>query len=116
MAATNLISMARRHVLGDLYARCEAIKRVPVYLIVADQKRELLGHADESLGPYADALSFHIADDFCKRLSSGQYTYSFDYDYVGQAKPGINRRIRIKSITLNARKGYPKPEPKRAVS
>jgi hypothetical protein len=111
------LSMARRHVLGDdLYARCESIKQVPVYLAVVDDKPELLGHADEALGPYADAFSFHLADDFCKRLSSGQYTYSFEYDYVGPSKPGVRRRIRLRSITLNARKGYPKPVPKSAVT
>jgi len=104
--------MTRRHVLGDIYAQCDAIETVPVYLAVIDKKPELVGHADESLGPFADAFSFHIGDDFCKRLSSGQYTYSFDYVYVGASKPGLRRRIRLKSIILNARKGYPKPVPK----
>lgn len=108
--------MARRHVLGDLYGRCDSIKKVPVYLGAVDKKPELLGYADESLGQYADAFSFHIADDMCKKLSAGQFTYSFDYDLTGPASGGVRRRIRLNSITLNARKGYPKPEPKVAAA
>lgn len=104
--------MTRRHVLGDIYAQCDAIVSVPVYVANIDEKPERIGHVDEALGQFADAFSFHMADDYCKRLSSGQYTYSFEYDYVGRSMPGIRRRIKIKSITLNARKGYPKPEPK----
>ena len=110
------LSMTRRHVLGDLYARCDSIKKVPVYLCDVDKKPELLGYADESLGQYADAFSFHISDDFCKKLSAGQFTYSFDYDLLGPASAGVRRRIRLKSINLNARKGYPRPAPKGAVA
>jgi hypothetical protein len=105
--------MARRHVLGTLHARCEAISEtVPVYLAVTDGEPELIGHVDESHGRFADAMSFHLADDVCKKLSAGHYTYSFEYDHAGEAQPGAQARIVLRSITLNARKGYPKPEPR----
>jgi hypothetical protein len=102
------LSLSRRHVLGDLYPRCEAINEsVPVYL--AGEERELLGHVDQALGHYADAFSFHLADDVCKKLSAGQFTYSFDYDYADPASKGSRGRIKLMAITLNARKTYQKP-------
>ena len=30
-------------------------------------------------GKYADAFTFHLSEDVCKRLAGGQFTYSFDY-------------------------------------
>src|SRR5204863_9651272 len=107
------LSLSRRHVLGDLYSRCDALSEsVPVYL--AGLEPELLGHADEALGHYADAISFHLADDICKRLSSGQYTYSFDFQFSDPAKHDRRSRVTLTSITLNARKGYEKPVSKSA--
>jgi hypothetical protein len=107
------LSISRRHVLGDLYGRCDPIDgNIPVYL--AGSEPELLGHADEVLGHYADAFSFHLADDICKRLSSGQYTYSFDYELIEPKKTGVSGRLNIRAITLTARKGYEKPIPRRA--
>ncbi len=106
------LSLSRRHVLGDLYGRCDPIvENVPVYLDGAE--RELLGQADEALGHYADAISFHLADDFCKKLSAGHFTYSFDYEHAEPEAIG-RRRIKINSITLIARKAYQKPVPKNA--
>lgn len=97
------LSLSRRHVLGDLYAKCEtSTENVPVYLI--GEENELLGHATESLGHYADAMTFHLADDICKRLSAGQYTYEFDVDKA--EKPG---RVIVRTIFLKARKTYEKP-------
>ena len=105
------LSIARRHVLGDLYARCDSLaKEVPVYL--SGVEPELLGHADEGLGHFADAFTFHISDDFCKKLSAGHFHYSFDYDYSDPKVKGSQSRITLNSITLNARKGYEKPIPK----
>lgn len=97
------LSLSRRHVLGDLYAKCEpSTENVPVYLL--GEENELLGHAAESLGHYADALTFHLADDICKRLSAGQYTYEFDVDNTNQ-----QGRVIIRTIFLKARKPYEKP-------
>lgn len=104
------LSVSRRHVLGDLYARCDSLlEEVPVYLAVAETEPELLGHADESLGHFADAFTFHLADDLCKKLSAGQYTYSFDYKYSDPKQKGSRGRIVLTSITLTGRKGYDKP-------
>lgn len=107
------VTMARRHVLGDLNGRCEPVSDVPVYL--NDTAGEMLGHVDESLGKYADAITFHLADDVCKKLATGQYTYSFEYEYAGvddtESAPS-KRRIRLSSITLVMRKGYDKPVPR----
>lgn len=107
------ISISRRHVLGELYSRCDSLKgTIPVYL-QGENKRELLGHADEGLGHYADAFSFHLAEDICKKLSSGQYTYSFDYKPSGSATNSRRSRITLKSIILTGRAGYAKPIPRR---
>lgn len=105
--------MSRRHVLGDLNARCDPAENVPVYLNGTDG--EMLGYVDESLGKYADAFTFHIADDLCKKLAAGHFTYSFDYDLVDgndAAATPAKRRIRLNSISLVMRKGYEKPTPR----
>lgn len=101
------LSLSRRYVLGDLYSKCEAFsEEIPVYLI--GEENELLGHADQSLGHYADAVTFHLADDVCKRLSSGQYTYEFDLDH------SVNSgRVVVRTIFLKPRKAYEKPLPGR---
>ena len=104
------LTMARRHVLGDLYSRCEPIQDVPVYL--NDSTGQLLGHVDESHGKYADAYTFHIADDICKKLAAGHFTYSFEYEFLNEtdlAAPSSKRRIQLTSILLIMRKGYEKP-------
>ncbi len=107
------ISISRRHVLGDLYGRCDPIiDQVPVYL--AGDEPELLGYVDQSLGHYADAFSFHIADDICKKLSAGHFTYSFNYRFSDGTVAGSRGRVTLTSILLNPRKGYAKPVPKNA--
>lgn len=94
------LSISRRHVLGDLYARCEHLDSVPVYL--TDDATEPIGHCDEALGRYADAFCFHLSDDDCKKLSTGNFTFSFNYE-------SEDRRVTLKSIILNPRKAYEKP-------
>ncbi|MBK9153557.1 MAG: hypothetical protein IPM25_04985 [Chloracidobacterium sp.] len=114
--ANNPVTMARRHVLGDLNYRCEPVQNVPVFL--DDTDGETLGFVDESLGKYADAITFHLEDDPCKKLATGQFTYSFEYDYADDtdtASPS-KRRIKLSSITLISRKGYEKPLPRRAAA
>jgi len=95
------LAIKRSRVLGDIYKRCEPIVTIPVYM--DDESGELLGHADESLGHYADAFVFHLSEDVCKKLSSGHYTYGLDYDILesGSDKPS---NIRLNSIMLVGRK------------
>ena len=97
------LSLSRRHVLGDLYAKCEPLaENVPVYLL--GDENELIGFVDQSLGHYADAYTFHLAEDVCKKLSAGQYTYEFDVENAG-AGSGVS----VRTIYLKARKAYEKP-------
>lgn len=97
------LSLSRKHVLGDLYARCDqTTTNVPVYLIA--EENELLGYAAESLGHYADAFTFHLSDDVCKRLSAGQYTYEFDLEHAR-----TKGRLILRTIFLKAPKAYKKP-------
>jgi len=102
------ISVSRRHVLGDLYNRCDVISSIPVYL--GSVEGEVLGHVDQGLGHYADAFSFHLADDICKKLSAGFFTYAFDYQYSDEASlPGRLKRVKLNSICLIARQNYERP-------
>ncbi len=97
------LALKRRHVLGDLYSKCDAIVSIPVYL--GDEKGEMLGYVDEGLGHYADAFTFHLAEDVCKRLATGHYDYSFNYDFSDpDAAPGRSRRVKLNSICLTGRK------------
>jgi hypothetical protein len=102
--STSPLSLSRRHVLGGLYPKCKAFTEdVPVYL--AGDVNELLGFADQSLGVYADAYTFHLADDVCKRMSAGQYLYEFDVE-----ESDLNDRFDVKTIFLRARKSHEKPK------
>ncbi len=107
--------MSRRHVLGDLNSRCEPAADVPVFL--DDVEGERLGHVDESLGKYADAFTFHLEDQVCKKLAAGHFAYSFEYEFANENDSGLpagKRRIRLGSIILKTRKGYDKPIPRSA--
>jgi hypothetical protein len=88
---------------------------VPVYL--NDASGERLGYADESQGIYADAFTFHLPEELCKKLAGGQYTYSFDYSFSDRGRKEVStgkRRITLTSIFITMRKGYAKPVPKSA--
>lgn len=74
----NILNLKRRHVLGNLYGKCENIESIPVYL--DELNEEPIGFADESLGRYIDAFSFHLPEIICKKLSSNGYEVAFDYD------------------------------------
>jgi len=110
------LTLSRRHVLGVLYARCErSTKEIPVYL--NDTNGEKLGHVDEGLGKYADAFTFHLSEDNCKRLAGGHFTYTFDYHFAETAASSATpqkRRVKLTSIFLTMRKGYEKPVPRSA--
>ncbi len=109
------LAIARRHVLGEYYSRCDAIETVPVYL--NDETGEKVGEADESMGKYADAFLFHLSEEMCKKLSAGHFTYSFDMENVKDEEDDEpKRRVRLNSILLTPRKGYTKPLPKRGES
>jgi hypothetical protein len=102
------LSLSRRHVLGTLYGRCDPIEgSIPVYLAGGDP--DLLGYADQSLGHYADAFSFHLDTDSCKKLSAGQYSYDIGYDHSEPHAKGERGRVKLTSITLIRHKGYDKP-------
>ena len=96
------LAIKRRNVLGDIYNFCETVENVPVYL--ENQLEEQIGFADESLGHYADAFLFHLPEDICKKLSTGHYIYSFDYDYTDPDATGRHRRITLNYIFLTGRK------------
>ena len=108
--ALTVLSLSRRHVLGDLYHRCDAMTEdIPVYL-AGEGDPVLLGHANESLGHYADAMSFHLEPDECKKLSSGNFSFSITYELSEKpGAPGSRSRVKLTSITLTGRKSYEKP-------
>ena len=99
------LAIKRRHVLGDLYKRCESVESIPVYL--NDSSGELLGYVDESLGLYADAFSFHLEEDVCKKLSASGYEFAFDYETIKDASDGKNR-FKLNCMLLIARKSVEK--------
>lgn len=97
------LAIKRRNILGDIYNRCDSVESIPVYL--NDKSDELLGYADESLGFYADAFLFHLPEIICKKLSTGQFDYVFEFDYSDEAvKRGKERRIKLRGIMLVPKK------------
>jgi len=92
------LSVSRRHVLGQLHGRCEPIDLVPVFMDT-NQGAEV-GFADQSLGRYADAFSFHLPADVCKKLSSGQFSFSFGYDVADGYERLRQPRFRLTHICL----------------
>lgn len=102
------VTLSRRHVLGDLYARCDALTgHVPVYLDGGEG--EPLGHANEESGTFADAISFFLDDENCKKLSSGYFTFALNCNLLKAADKNIRERVVVESITLVGRKNYDKP-------
>src|SRR5687767_10773448 len=102
------LSLSRRHVLGSLYDRCEPIEEtIPVYL--EGEVPTLIGHVDQSLGKYVDALSFHLEPDFCKKLSGGQFGCTVNYRHTDPKSKGGRGRITLTSITLVGRETWKKP-------
>lgn len=92
----NLLNLKRRHVLGNLYGKCENIGSIPVYLDVVTE--EPIGFVDESLGRYVDAFSFHLPEATCKKLSSNGYVVAFEYD----VSPENTQKLKIKHFILVA--------------
>lgn len=78
-------------------------------MYLAGEKPELLGYADEGLGPYTDAFSFHLDTDSCKRLSMGQFSYTIDYANSIIPAERARGRVTLVSITLVLPKVYEKP-------
>lgn len=109
------LTVSRRHVLGQLYPRCEHITEIPVFM--DGDEESTIGRVDEGMGVYADAFVFHLEDQMCKRLAAGQFTYSFDYSEGNGDQMNANltgRPIKINRIFLVPRKGYQKPIPRSA--
>lgn len=96
------LAIKRRQVLADLYSVCDAVEMVPVHLDTPEGEK--IGFVDEALGHYADAYLFHLPEDVCKKLSTGHYLYSFDYDYSDPDATGRDRRIKLNCIVLTGRK------------
>ncbi len=97
------LAIKRRHVLGDIYDRCDHVESIPVYL---DEKSdEPLGFVDESMGHFADAFLFHLPELVCKKLSTGHFDYIFDYEYAGRtAGNSSQKRIKLNGILLVPKK------------
>ena len=112
---TATLSLARRHVLGDIHFRCDDVSgSIPVYL-AGDAEPVLIGYADQSLGHYSDAISFHLDPDECKKLSTGNFSFSGTYELSNPRDTSGRGRLKITSITLTGRKGYEKPVPKQKI-
>lgn len=92
----NLLTLKRKHVLGNLYNKCENISSIPVYL--EGNTNDAIGTADEELGRYTDAFSFHLPEDICKKLSSNGYVVAFDYDFCDKT----SRKIKLNHFVLVA--------------
>ena len=92
------LSFARRHVLGEMHSRCDAVETVPVFM-EGDLETQV-GFADQSMGRYSDAFSFHLPADICKKLSSGHFSFSFGYAHAKAADLFTKPRIRLTYICL----------------
>lgn len=107
-----ILSLSRRHVLGDIYSRCDEIQGdIPVYLD-DESAPVMIGYANQSLGHFADAFSFHLDAGDCKKLSSGQFSFSVTYEFSNEGKSGRGDAVKLTSITLTGRKSYENPAPK----
>lgn len=109
------LSLSRRHVLGELYLRCDSVVgNVPVFIAAAenDEPPNVVGHMDQSLGAYVDAFTFHLPEDICKLLSGGYYSYSFEYEFSDPGRSTAGSRVRLSSVCLTARRNYAKPIPR----
>ena len=97
------LAIKRSHILGKIYKQCDPIESIPVYL--NDKSGELLGYADESLGRYADAFSFHLSEAICKQLSTSHYDFAFGFEYSDLASQNVNKsRIKLNHILLIGKK------------
>lgn len=112
---STILSLSRRHVLGDIHYRCDDVSgSIPVYL-AGDDEPVLIGYADQSLGHYSDAISFHLDSDEAKKLSTGSFSFSGTYEFSNPRDKSGRSRVKITSITLTGRKSYEKPVPKQKV-
>ena len=103
------LTLSRRHVLGDLYAKCDHVTSVPVFW--NDIHGTAVGFVDESAGIYADAFTFHIGEEFCKKLAAGQLLCRFNYEYAddgARKDPKLPRRLRLTSFVLESRQNEKK--------
>ncbi len=98
------LAIKRRNVLGDIYKHCYSVESIPVYM--NEVSGEALGFVDESLGIYADAFLFHLPEDICKKLSTGHYNYSFDYEVLYD-QTDKKKHIKLNCIMLVAKKALP---------
>jgi hypothetical protein len=97
------LAIKRSNVLGKIYPQCDSVESIPVYM--NDKSGEHLGFVDESMGHYADAFVFHLAEDVCKHLSMSHYDYAFGFEYSKSADQITNKtRIKLNQIFLVGKK------------
>jgi hypothetical protein len=104
------LTLSRRHVLGDLYPQCERLTSVPVFWESVDGSP--LGFVEEGTSQYADAFTFHIEEQLCRKLASGQVICLFNYEFASASNGGTGgkRRIRLTSFVLSTRQDTDKPK------
>ena len=92
------VSISRGRVLGTLNNRCDQVELVPVFL--STDMDTQIGFADQGLGRYADAFSFHLPPEMCKKLSTGQFSFSFGYAHEKATEQNRKPRITLTYICL----------------
>lgn len=108
--ANNSLTLSRKHVLGDLYSRCDPVESVPIYW--SDPSGPMVGFVGEAEGDYSDAFTFHMSDDLCRKLAGGQVLCRFNYEFAGetdQANAKTKRRLSLTSFVLTAPPIHGKP-------
>ena len=101
--ANNPLTLSRRHVLGDLYAQCDAVTEVPIFW--TDPAGPPIGYVSDTDGKYSDSLTFHMGDEFCRKLAGGQLLCQFNYEHTSDAdvrSSKKSRRLRLTSFVLTS--------------
>jgi hypothetical protein len=93
------LTLARRHLLGDLYSRCDRSSTVPVYL--NDTEGEMLGYADEGrhhVSPFRGKLQetrgrpirIFVRVRICRKSPAGPFRFEatgqVDLDTIDRAE------------------------------
>ncbi|HVF31259.1 MAG TPA: hypothetical protein VNA22_09830 [Pyrinomonadaceae bacterium] len=103
------LTLSRRHVLGSLHSRCERLTQVPVFW--NDVMGPPLGFVDESAGHYADAFTFHIEEQFCRKLAAGQILCLFNFESAANIETTkTKKRLRLTSFVLSNREDGESPK------
>jgi hypothetical protein len=60
------------------------------------------------MGRYADAYSFHLPTDVCKKLSAGHYKFSLTFAHDEPANGIRRRRVRLTQVYLKSSEPIPR--------